>query len=218
MTDKNENKITITDIDGNVYNTITIGRQVWMAENLMATRFRNGDSLYKIPGINKSNKHQAVYDPAYAEYSELGYVSKYYNWYSVADVRNIAPLGWHVPTAEEWTMLIIFLGGEGAAGPKLKGQFKYPRRDWNKKATNESGFNGLPFGYRKNSNGEFYEYGEDGSWWSSTKGQHTPIRLSLFGTLGGASLIENNIHIGDGVSIRCVKDYVDWRNYKPNFG
>ena len=97
---------TITDIDGNVYEIIKIGNQWWMAENLKVTRYSNGDA---IPNITDGSEWTNLTTGAYCVYNnENNNNSTYgllYNWYAIADGRNIAPEGWHIPTDAEWKEL-----------------------------------------------------------------------------------------------------------------
>ena len=113
---------TMTDIDGNTYKTIQIGRQVWMAENLKTTRYRNGEP---IPNVTADIQWTALSTGAYCWFNNDAAINRaihgaIYNWYTIVDSRNIAPTGWHVPTDDEWTVLITFLGGESVAGGKMK--------------------------------------------------------------------------------------------------
>src|SRR5665648_943598 len=105
---------TVTDIDGNVYKTVTIGTQVWMAENLKTTKYRNGDP---IPNITDATAWTNLTTGAYCNNNnDANYATTYgrlYNWYAVNDIRNIAPAGWHIPTKAEWTTLTTYLGGQG---------------------------------------------------------------------------------------------------------
>jgi uncharacterized protein (TIGR02145 family) len=104
---------TVTDIDGNVYQTITIGTQAWMKENLKTTHYRNGDAIdttspatLDISG-ESTPKYQWVFEN---DQSDLSVYGRLYTWYAVTDKRNIAPTGWHVPTDAEWiTLKLIFL-------------------------------------------------------------------------------------------------------------
>ena len=93
---------TMTDQDGNVYETVKIGNQWWMAENLKVTQYRNGDA---IPNVTDADQWSSLTAGAYCGYeNNLGNVSTYgclYNWYAVNDSRNIAPSGWQVPTDAE---------------------------------------------------------------------------------------------------------------------
>ncbi len=158
---------TVMDIDGNTYQTVQIGTQVWMKENLKVSRYRNGDP---IPTNLSNSAWQAATTGAYAIYNNNAAndttFGKLYNWYAVADSRNLCPAGWHVPSDAEWTTLEDYLGGGLVAGGKMK-----TTTDWqspNTGATNESGFSGLPGGLRDGS-GSYYNVGYFGYWWSSTE-------------------------------------------------
>jgi len=113
---------TVKDIDGNVYNTITIGTQVWMAENLKTTKF---DDSTAIPLRLDNKDWKALFTPAYFCYDndENANINTYgalYNWYAVS-TNKLCPAGWHIPDDAEWTTLIKKLkGGERVAGGKLK--------------------------------------------------------------------------------------------------
>ncbi|MCD4679706.1 MAG: fibrobacter succinogenes major paralogous domain-containing protein [Bacteroidales bacterium] len=195
---------TMTDVEGNVYNIVTIGTQTWMAENLKVTKYNNDTVIPLVTGTT----WEILTTPAYCWYDndEDTYKDTYgalYNWYTV-NTGMLCPTGWHVPTDVEWTELIDFLGGENVAGGKLK---EIGTDHWvspNIGATDENGFTALPGGYR-NFDGVFYNIGENGNWWSSTED----------GT-GGAwyRKIQNSITDVSrlsymkqrGFSIRCVKD------------
>ena len=158
----NQNAATVTDIDGNVYHTVTIGTQTWMVENLKTTRYRNGEA---IPNITDNASWAALITCAYCDYNNIPSNSitygKLYNWYAVNDSRNIAPMGWHVSTDAEWTTLTTFLGGTSIAGGKLKENGTIHWNSPNVGATNETGFSALPGGYRLNSG--FYGAGDSGT-------------------------------------------------------
>jgi uncharacterized protein (TIGR02145 family) len=137
----------IYDIDGNTYNIVTIGTQVWMAENLKTTKYNNGDS---IPVITYSDPRYK-YTGTYCNYDNLpGYKDGYgllYNFYAVVDSRNLCPSGWHVPTEDEWTTLIAFEGGVDSPGAKLK---EVGTEHWYSQniASNSSGFSARGGGNR----------------------------------------------------------------------
>lgn len=129
---------------------ITIGTQKWMSKNLDIDRFRNGDLIPEVKSIDEleeaANQNKPVccylhYNPEYR-----GIYGKLYNWFAVIDPRGLAPIGYHIPSDQEWTELTSFLGGEEIAGGKLKevgiNHWKSP----NKGATNEVGFTLLPSG------------------------------------------------------------------------
>ena len=160
----------MTDIDGNVYNTVTIGTQVWMVENLKTTKYRNGDMIANVTfdatWVASNTGSYCWYNNDAATYKAT--YGALYNWYAVADSRNIAPAGWHVATDAEWTTLTTFLGGESVAGGKLKETGTSHWLSPNTGTTNSSGFTAFPGGLRY-SNGAFGSVGYYGYWWTSTE-------------------------------------------------
>jgi uncharacterized protein (TIGR02145 family) len=197
---------TVIDIDSNVYHTVTIGKQVWMVENLKTTRYRNGDPIHIITMAPEWDNltFGACCDYANTPGNSKIY-GKLYNWYAVNDSRKIAPVGWHVPTTAEWNTLVNYLGGEKVACGKLKETGTNHWYSPNTGATNESGFTALPGGSRFYS-GQFLQMGAIGFWWSSTKsssGYAYFINLSFDeGSLGYYKYLRLN----GGLSVRCVKD------------
>jgi len=196
---------TITDIEGNVYKTINIGMQTWMAENLRTTKYRDGQDISKVTnGLSWINMSTS----AYCNYSNtsntdtIGTFGRLYNWYAVTDKRNIAPLGWHVPTDEDWIILINFLDGEDAAGGKLKETGTTHWNIPNTGATNESGFTALSCGIRGQS-GDFFP--TPCEWWSST--QYNNISgISQSVNYDNISSYRNPLNKHSGSSVRCIKD------------
>jgi len=192
---------TVTDIDGNVYKTIQIGAQIWMAENLKTTKYRNGDP---ISNVTVDAAWTALDTGAYCWYNNdaITYKATYgaiYNWYTVNDSRNIAPTGWHVPSHAEWTVLTTYLGGESVAGGMLAETGISHWSSPNLNATNSSGFTALPSGLRGN-NGSFYDVG---GWWSSTEFTWSD---AWYRYLGGRYIYKDGTNKGDGLSVRCIKD------------
>ena len=162
-------EIACVDIDGNIYETVQIGEQIWTTTNLKVTHYRNGDPIPT--GLSNSSWSStnsgayAVYDNNESNADTYGYL---YNWYAVDDSRNIAPEGWHVPTDDEWQTLIDHLGGSSVAGGKMKETGTSHWNSPNTGATNESGFTALPAGYRNYAG--YYDYmGNYGYFWSSTE-------------------------------------------------
>lgn len=196
---------TVSDIDGNVYKTITIGAQVWMVENLRTTKYRNGDP---IPNITDSSAWSNLTTGAYCFYNnDANFSSIYgslYNWYAVNDSRNIAPTGWHVPSDAEWTTLTTFLGGVSLAGGKLKETVTTHWLSPNTGATNETGFAALPCGDRS-SDSKFEAAGYDGIWWSSTAGNVSGAWYR-FVFYSGSNVTSGSGSSASGFSVRCVKD------------
>jgi uncharacterized protein (TIGR02145 family) len=171
---------TVTDIDGNEYQTILIGDQCWMMENLKVTHYRNGDP---IPHVTDGGEWSGLSTGAYCEYdndpANVETYGRLYNWYAVDDSRNIAPEGWHVPSDAELKQLEMYLGMSQSEaddvgwrgtdeGCKLREAGTTHWESPNTGATNESGFTALPGGYRHND-GYFYAMGYGASFWPSTE-------------------------------------------------
>jgi len=195
----------VTDIDGNIYDIMTIGTQVWMKANLKATHYRNGDTI--LNGLDNAawgTTTMGVYASYANDPANDNVYGKLYNWYAAVDTRNIAPAGWHVPSEAEWNELIISaLGGLIDAGGKMKEAGLTHWNSPNSGATNSSGFTGLPGGYRSDT-GQYDYLGNFGYWWSTTgNGSEAEVRALFYnqsevGQTGGKKAF--------GISIRCVKD------------
>jgi uncharacterized protein (TIGR02145 family) len=192
------------DFDGNAYPTFQIGTQVWMAENLRVTHYRNGDA---IPNVTDGGAWAALTTGAYCWYNNSQSTNaKYgalYNWHAVDDSRGLCPVGWHEPTDAEWTTLTTYLGGLTVAGGKMKSVsalWNSPNAD----ATNNSGFSGLPGGYRYN-NGYFYDIGDVGFWWSSTE-YGSEIAWSRQLSHATPNVYPMELSKLSGLSVRCLRD------------
>jgi uncharacterized protein (TIGR02145 family) len=198
---------TLTDIDGNVYNTVVIGTQVWMAENLKTTRYRNGDPIRYISDSTQWNIYLAT--GAYCTYrNDNSYANIYghlYNWYAVNNNRKIAPSGWHIPSNDEWTTLTTFLGGFLVAGGKLKEAGTTHWASPNTGATNETGFTALPGGYRDGYEGMFEYLKTYLYMWSSTSADNSKGWCRFMDNEG---IIESEFVFEKifGFSVRCMKD------------
>ncbi len=195
----------ITDFDGNAYQAVIIGTQVWMAENLKVTHYRNGDA---IPNVTGNTEWQNLSSGAYCEYNnDVNNVVTYgrlYNWHAVNDDRDLAPTGWHVPTDAEWQTLMDYLGGDMLAGGKMKETGTTHWTSPNSDATNESGFTSLPGGQR-NWNGTWYELNTNAWFWSSTEDNSLDAWYRALYYNNGGVARDNYLKL-DGFSIRCVKD------------
>lgn len=193
---------TMTDIDGNIYKTIEIGNQVWMAENLKVSRYRNGDS---IPIVVDSSKWVGLSSGASCHYNQnLGYMPVYgklYNWHVTEDIRKIAPDGWHIPTEGEWEILINYLSN--MQGNKLREKGSKHWKSPNTSASNESGFTALPAGFRYRNLG-FDDLSFSANWWSAS-GNGTYATMFTLG-YNQESMIKNLEYKINGYAIRCVKD------------
>jgi uncharacterized protein (TIGR02145 family) len=202
---------TVTDIDANVYHTVTIGTQVWMVENLKVTRFRNGDA---IPKVIDNAEWDGLSSGAYCEYdNDISNVATYgrlYNWYAVNDSRDTAPIGWHVPTNEEWETLGTYLGGNSVAGGRLKEAGGSHWISPNLGASNSSGYFGLPGGIRasyEKSIGEFKYIGQIGAFWSSTELNESEAWMRFLTNYDGVlTKAELPTYKSFGYSVRCIKD------------
>lgn len=197
---------TVTDIDGNVYNTVTIGTQVWMVENLKVTRYSNGDPIANVTG---SVSWKGLTTGAYCWYNnDLANKEPYgalYNWYAVNDTRKIAPAGWHVPTEAERALLDSYLGGSSISGGKLKEAGLTHWVSPNTGATNSSDFTGVPAGYRVSGTGSFSSIGYQNYLWSATQNDaSTAFRRQL--QYNSASTPSSISHKRSGFSVRLIKD------------
>lgn len=193
------------DADGNEYKTVKIGNQTWMAENLRTTKYRNGDS---IPNVTSNSDWENLTSGAYSDFDNTvnSVYGKLYNWYAVSESRNIAPVGWHVPTDDEWQTLITFLGGDGAVGGKMKETGTMHWLSPNTGATNESGFTALPAGLRLGYDGTFIVLGSLCDFWSSTPFENTSYAWDFRLAYNSTGYHRANIDKRYGFSIRCVKD------------
>ncbi len=211
---------TVTDIDGNEYLTVEIGNQVWMAENLRTSRFRNGED---IPYVLSNSEWQDLNLPrsaAWAFYNNNAGNEPFgilYNWYAVNDPRGLCPDGWRVPTDNDWRTLERHLGmspsesnttgwrGQNAnVGGKLKSVDTNFWRSPNLGATNESGFSALAGGYRFTS-GTFSYLTYFGYWWTSSEfDANTAWRRLLFNNR--ESVNRMNYDKRYGFSVRCIQN------------
>jgi uncharacterized protein (TIGR02145 family) len=211
----NDSTGTVTDIDGNVYQTVKIGDQWWMAENLKVTSYQNGDSIAPVTDstewIGLTSGAWCVYDNQDSNKVIYGLM---YNWYAVDDSRSIAPEGWHVPTDGEWQILVDYLGGDSLAGGKIRstgtieggdGLWTSPNAD--EGATNESGFSALPGGYRTSDLGTFNSVGRMAFFWSSTE-SHISHAFLRYLRASGSYVFSYYFHKRSGFSVRCVRDSV----------
>ncbi|MCX6829315.1 MAG: fibrobacter succinogenes major paralogous domain-containing protein [candidate division Zixibacteria bacterium] len=198
------------------YLTVTIGTQVWMAENLRVTHYRNGEA---IPNVTWDDEWADLFTGAYCEFNDdvnnVTIYGRLYNWYAVDDNRNIAPTGWHVPTDTEWKQLEMYLdmsqseadavGDRGTdEGGKLKESGTAHWLSPNTGATNESGFTALPGGFRGRS-GDYFAMGSYAVFWSATANwSEVAWFRCLFHSY--AQVGRYSDYKQHGFSVRCVKD------------
>jgi uncharacterized protein (TIGR02145 family) len=193
----------VFDVDGNLYNTVDICTQVWMAKNLTVSHYRNGDS---IPEVENGTVWSGLTTGAWCYYKgDTANGRKYgklYNWYAVNDPRGLAPAGWHIPNDSEWTVLTKCLGG--SAGGKMKETGTTHWLSPNTGATNSSGFTALPGGNLA-VGFIFFDINEYAYWWSTTDANPSPWFYTLSYETANVQR-SNPFPKGDGLSIRCVKD------------
>jgi uncharacterized protein (TIGR02145 family) len=211
----------VTDQNGNSYTTIILNNgQEWMAENLRSSTYANGDP---IPNVTDGNQWADLTTGAWAHYdNNPSYEDPYgklYNWYAVADPRNVCPAGWHVPTDGEWQQLELALGmpanevlsqdGDRGVAQNVGGRMKSTGTQYwnapNTGATNESGFSGLPGGGRSSNNGVFFNLGNLGRWYSASEsGGELAWARSLYDLNVG--IFRNYGLKSVGLCVRCVRD------------
>ncbi len=191
-----------SDFDGNYYNTVTIGTQTWMVENLKVTHFTDGSN---IPVVTGNTAWSALITPGYCWYDNDFSANKdiygaLYNFYA-ANTGDLCPVGWHVPSDSEWSVLTDYLGGESVAGDKLRETGSIHWSSANTGATNESGFTGLPGGNRP-GDGTFNDIGASGAWWSPASG------VGWYRYLGAGISYVGRVTIppNTGISVRCLMD------------
>jgi uncharacterized protein (TIGR02145 family) len=198
---------TVKDIDGNVYSTVTIGTQTWMAENLKTTKYRDGSAIPNITDnltwINQTAGACCWYDNDIANKATYGAL---YNWYTVVDSRNLCPTGWHVPTDAEWTTLTDYLSGDTITGGEMKETGTTHWASPNTGATNESGFTALPGGCRYGDDGNYNTIGDYSKWWSAAENDASYAWYrSLTSSYSGID--RNWDYKRSGLSVRCLKDF-----------
>ncbi|OHD18100.1 MAG: hypothetical protein A2087_12895 [Spirochaetes bacterium GWD1_61_31] len=200
----------VVDVDGTSNTTVRIGDQVWMAENLRVTRYRNGEAIPVVAEdgawANLASGACCTADNT-ADPAAIAAYGRLYNWYAANDSRGLAPEGWHIPSVDEWQELVDCLGGSAVAGGHLKaaGIAHWPSP--NVTATDSSGFAALPGGVRDGNGGPFFNVGRlayfgltaeaAGVWY---------VWYVCLGYENGEFLVTSDEYPTDGFSIRCVKD------------
>jgi uncharacterized protein (TIGR02145 family) len=203
------NFIACTDADGNNYSVVQIGTQIWMVENLKTTKYRNSEA---IPNVTDNTAWGSLTTGAYCNYNNttnsdtINTFGRLYNWYTVIDSGNIAPLGWHVPSDDEWTTLLTYLGGESVAGGKLKENCSFLWLAPNLGADNSSGFTGLPGGYRLYNYSTFDDIYGYGFFWS-TKNFVSHAWYNVISSVNAVVYLGTQAGFKTyGFSVRCLKD------------
>jgi uncharacterized protein (TIGR02145 family) len=210
---------TVTDIDGNVYNTVTIGSQIWMKENLKVTHYNNGN---EIPNITSNSTWTGMSTGARCYYNNdsitnANIYGALYNYYSISN-SDLCPTNWHVPTDSNWMTLFNFLGGISMAANKL---MEAGTTHWlgSGSGNNQSGFTALPGGLRQPTAGPFYYINQRGLWWSSTiDNPETTWGVEIW---DGGNILHSNYEWTTGLSVRCLCDsafsHINKINFNNNF-
>jgi uncharacterized protein (TIGR02145 family) len=204
---------TVTDVEGNVYKTIKIGTQVWMAENLKTTKYRNGETISPATSetgwANLALPKLPGYCYSFGNGNNTAVYGLLYNWPAVNDARGLAPAGWHIPTHEEWQTLIDFLGGRTAATAKMK-EAGTAHWDNGNTGNNSSGFTAVAAGVREYQ-GRYLNYGglilRQASWWSATAADLVITPSAWIRDIQGEQSVYGGAFLlNRGISVRCVKD------------
>lgn len=204
----------VTDIDGNSYITVTIGTQIWIAENLRTTRYCNGDSIPNLTDSlswNSSTIGAWCWNMNVSNFESV--YGKLYNWFAVSDSRNLCPCGWHVPSDAEWSELIRFidansnmdtLGSLAAESYIAGGKMKAISTLWlNNDGTNETGFSALPGGSRDINYNFTSPYWSAVFWSSSIYNANESLTRII---LNSNNINREKSKTNNGFSIRCIKD------------
>lgn len=202
--------LPVTDIEGNVYKTVIIGTQTWMAENLRTCMYSNGDDIFHGTDQKTWSNSSSLKGAFYGLQDDYLIRGNLYNWYAVNNYRGLAPKGWHIASKNDWQILIDYLGGEKIANRKLQDTRTKYWHSGNSGATNETGFSAVQCGFvisffRESTNGT--------NWWTSTKNNNnSPWTVVMFGTDkdiyggGGSMNISDGLNWDVGFSVRCIKD------------
>ncbi|MCA0447309.1 MAG: fibrobacter succinogenes major paralogous domain-containing protein [Bacteroidetes bacterium] len=192
----------MTDSDGNVYKTVVIGGQEWMAENLRTTNFNDGTPLMSIEDeetwITTYSGAFCAYDNDQSNVLKNGYL---YNGFAV-NSGQLAPAGWRVPTDSDWTQLSTFLGGDETAGAKLKSASCCASEG---NGTDDFGFGAVMSGYRSYGGGTFGGMGTDGGWWSSSENDSNN-NWSRFLSCSDGSIYRDTNSLRNGFSVRLIRE------------
>jgi len=197
---------TVAQATKGPWNTVRLGVQEWMTENLEADHFRNGDPIPRARSSREWARAAEQGQPAWCYYDndpgkgrEFG---RLYNWYAVSDPRGLAPEGWRIPSRGEWEELADHLGGHRGCGPEMKSESGWA---CGKNGTNKSGFNGLPAGIRSHD-GNFEYLGQYAYWWASDEFNELYAYYKYLYWNSKVLFPYINYYKGSGFSVRCLKN------------
>lgn len=196
---------TVTDYEGNIYNTVKIGDQTWLVENLKTKHYRNGDPLAK---AYYGKTWTMATEGAYTNSSMLGmgwdFFGNYYNWLAIHDSRNICPKGWHIPSNEEWEILLNQLQSENISSKLVLDNYTYDSTWYG--ATNETGFSAIPAGATMSYGEAVAVSMSDMAFWTSNEtidGKGTIFYIPSYRSLKPAIVATGK---NNGYTVRCIKD------------
>lgn len=196
-----------TDGDGNEYDTVVVGTQVWLAENLKTSKYRDGRPIQL---ITDNTQWEQTTLPAYCWLgNSITFKETYgalYNW-NAAKLDYLCPSDYHIPTIDEWNTLIDYLGGPEIAGGKIKETGTTYWLSPNTGATNESGFSARAGGDRSN-NGSFMGPGDRGTWWTASP-ENNDVRYAwrVYIKYNDGQIYTTTFPKTTGYSVRCIKNY-----------
>jgi len=195
--------LIVQDQSGNFYNTVAIGTQVWFRENLRTKKYRNGNNIIVKTNTDTSTLVGQMYYYQNDSLTNYPVYGALYNW-KATQGDSLCPIGWHVPTDAEWTTLTTYLGGPSVAGGKIKATGTTYWNSPNTDATNETGFSGLPGGYRL-IDGSFNEIKVYAVFWSATEDASNSAwnRILYYGNGG---VFRGTASESVGASVRCLKN------------
>lgn len=198
---------TVTDVEGNSYNTVTIGGKTWMAENLKVTSYTDGSLIDNIVGDYPGWSDASVGAYVWYENDESANKSKYgalYNFFAV-ESGNLCPDGWSVPTEDQWDAMISHVGAQGHSGEE--GHALKATSGWesNGNGSNDFGFGAKPGGLRAHA-GAYSNAGYHAYFWSATEGAGGGTAIAYNITDGHPGIFDYEYAIRSGFSVRCIKD------------
>jgi uncharacterized protein (TIGR02145 family) len=201
--------VLLTTATGLAQQQVTIGNQEWKSHNLSVTAYRNGNIIPQVADpvqwaslttgawcyINNDPATNAVY-------------GKLYNWYAVHDPRGLAPIGWHIPTTTEWTVLTTYLGGNTIAGGKLKTTGTSLWNSPNVITSPNSFFNAVPAGFRygTSSTTAFRQPGVSAYFWTNNSSSNSGYAYATYILNLQADIISTVVEKRRGCTVRCIAD------------
>lgn len=198
---------SVTDYDGHIYSTVSLGNQEWMTRNLKTKHFSNGDPIettYPVT-LNTEQQDKPIYQWVVSGQEDLGYYERLYTWYTATDSRKLCPAGWHLPSINEWNELLVHLGGDKLTSRDFRWSFNYYWDSFLNAGATEGSFGAELVGYRTASGQiQYSRYGT--YWWSGTEASSANVYVIYCGQADFEKVIQIEKEKKNGFSVRCVKD------------